>query len=71
MMARWYQSKEKGETLELAGLGFSERKSPLSLAACGPAGSKFTGNIVFFKNFVLSCPTRKDWALRPAGQPAA
>jgi hypothetical protein len=65
LMPGWYQFKEKIWNHELSILGFPERKSLLFLVSGGQAGSKFPGKIVFSKNFVLSCPTRKNWALRP------
>jgi hypothetical protein len=44
-----YPFKQTGWNHELAGLGFFERKSLLFMASCGPAGSKFSGELLFQK----------------------
>jgi hypothetical protein len=49
LMAGWQQFEAKGWNHELAGLDFSERKSLLFLASCGPPDSKIPGELLFQK----------------------
>jgi hypothetical protein len=51
--------KEKGWGRELTGLGSSERKSPMSPAAGGPAVSKFPGELLFQKILCYHAPHAK------------
>jgi hypothetical protein len=48
-MAGWYPFKQPSWYHELAGLGFSERKSLLFMSSTGPADSKIPGELLFFK----------------------